>query len=121
MTPLLLNINMIKRESRIGHPLESNWVLQIGYQWSQPLYYLQLLQPKVIIFYIHIHNVLEQPRSYFTSLKLCKYCQISHPSTRVSSTCCRWHIFRFDTGYKGGNPFLLILKPPGLTCVICCN
>ena len=68
-------------------------------------YYLQLLLRKVIIFYIPIHKVLEQPWRHFTSLKLCKCSQIPHPSTRVSSTFCRWHMLRFDTSYKGGNLF----------------
>ena len=64
---------------------------------------------------------MEQPWRHFTSLKLCKCSQIPHPSTRVSSTFCRWHMLRFDTSYTGGKPFLPILKLLGLTCVICCN
>ena len=94
-------------------------VLHIGYQWSQPLYCLQLLLRKVITFYIPIHKVLEQSWRHFASLKLCKCSQIPHPSTRVSSTFCRWHLLRFDTSYKEGKSFLLILKLVGLTCVIC--
>ena len=31
---------------------------------------------------------------------------------------CRWHMLRFDTGRKGGIPFLPITKLLGLTCVI---
>ena len=83
--------------------------------------YIQLLLRKVIIFYIPIHKVLEKPRRHFTSLKLCKCYQIPHPSTRVSSNFCRWHMLRFDTSYKGGRPFVPILKLVGLNCAICCN
>ena len=43
------------------------------------------------------------------------------PSLRVSSTFCRWHMSRFDTSYKGGKPFLPVLKVLVLTCVICCD
>ena len=121
MPPLLLNINTIKRESRTGHPWNQTGVLKIGCQWSQPLYCLQLLLRKVKIFYIPIHKVLEQSWRHFASLKLCKYSQISHPSTRAASTSCRWHMLRFDTSYKEGKHFFPILQLLGLICVICCN
>ena len=83
-------------------------VLQISYQWSQPLYYLQLLLRKVIIFYIPIYKVLEQPWRQFTSLKLDKCSPIPHASIKVASTSCR-------------KPFLPILELLSLTCVFCCN
>ena len=67
---------------------------------------------------IPIHKILEQPWRHFASLKLWKCFQIPHPSTRASSTFWRWHMFCFDTSYKGGKYFLPILKLLGLTCVI---
>ena len=76
---------------------------------------------QVVIFYIPIHKVLEQPWRHFTSLKRWKCFQIPHLSTRVSSTFCRWHTLRSDTSYKGRKPFLPILKLLSFTCVICCN
>ena len=106
----------IKNWPPTGTELESSRLVTNGHN-----HYTQLLLRKVIIFYVPIHKVLEQPWRYFTSLKLCKCPQIRHPSTRVSSTFCRWHMLRFDTSYKGGKPFLLILKLLGFTCVICCN
>ena len=106
----------IKNWPPTGTELESSRLVTNGHN-----HYTQLLLRKVIIFYIRIHKVLEQPWRHFTSLKLCKCSQIPHPSTRVSSTFCRWHMLRFDTSYKGGKPFLPILKLLGLTCVICCH
>ena len=121
--PLLLKINMIKQESiELATNGNQDGVPQIGYKWSQPLYYLQLLLlRRVIMFYISVHKVLEQPWRHFTSLKLWKCSQIPHPSIRVASTSRRWHMLRFDTGWEGGKTFRPISKLPGLTCVICCN
>ena len=86
--------------------------LKIGYQCSQPLYYLQLLLWRVIILYIPIHKVLEQPWRHFTSLKLCKYSQILQPLPRLTSTSVRWHILKFDTGW-GEKPFSSNIKTSG--------
>ena len=105
MPPLVLNINVITRESRIGHPRESNW---------SPPDWLPMITT-IIISSATTEKVPE------TSPKLCICPQVSHPSTRVSSTFCRWHMLRFDTSYKGGKPFLPILKLLGLTCATCCN
>ena len=121
MSPLLLNKNMIKRESRIGYPLDSNW----GPRDWLPMVTATILSSaateKSHNILTPIHKVLEQPRRRFASLKLCKCFQIPHSSTRVSSTFCRWYMLWFDTSYKGGKSFLPILKLLGLTCVICCN
>ena len=121
MSPLLLNKNMIKRESRIGYPRDSNW----GPRDWLPMVTATILSSaateKSHNILTPIHKVLEQPRRRFASLKLCKCFQIPHSSTRVSSTFCRWHMLWFDTSYKGGKSFLPILKLLGLTCVICCN
>ena len=135
MSPLLLNKNMIKRESRIGYPRDSNW----GPRDWLPMVTATILSSaatekshNILILssaatekshniLTPIHKVLEQPRRRFASLKLCKCFQIPHSSTRVSSTFCRWHMLWFDTSYKGGKSFLPILKLLGLTCVICCN
>ena len=95
--------------------------LQLGYQWSQTLYYLQMLPRRVIIFYGPIHKALEWPWRHFPSLKLCKCSQIPHPSTIVASNSRRWHMLTFDTGWEGGKPSLLILRLLWLACVICCN
>ena len=121
MPPLLLNINMIKQKSRIHHPRESNW----GPPDWLPMVTTTILSSTAteesLNILMPIHKGLEQPLTHFTSLKLCKYSQIPHPSTRVFSTFYRWHMLRFDTNYKGGKPFLPLLKLLGLTCVICCN
>ena len=121
MPPLPLNINMIKRESRIVYPRKLNW---------DPPDWLPMVTTTIISstatekshnISIPIHKVLEQPWRHFVSLKQWKCFQIPNPSTRVSSTFCRWHMLWFDTGYKGGKSFLPILKLLGLTWVICCN
>ena len=61
MPPLLLNINLIKRESRIGHWRESNW---------GPLDWLPLVTTTILSsaategshnILTTIHKVLEQP------------------------------------------------------------
>ena len=70
MPPLLLNVNMIKRESRIDHLRESKWVPQ---DWL-PMVTTTILssaatEKSYIIIYTHL-KVLEQPLRHFTSLKL---------------------------------------------------
>ena len=80
----------IKNWPPTGTELESSRLVTNGHN-----HYTQLLLRKVI-FCIPIHQVFEQPWRHFTSLKLCKCSQIPHPSTRVSSTFCRWHMLSFD-------------------------
>ena len=121
MPPLLLNINMIKQETGIGHWRELNWDSS---GWL-PLVTTTILSSAATEnshnILIAIHKFLEQPWRHFTSLELCKCSQFPGPWTRVSSTFCRWHMLKFETSYKGGKSFLPILKLLSLACVICCN
>ena len=90
----------IKNWPPTGTELESSRLVTNGHN-----HYTQLLLRKMIIFYISIHKVLKQLKRHFTSLKLCKCSQTPRPSTRVSSTFCRWRMLRFALAVKEENLF----------------
>ena len=90
MTPLILNTNFIKRESKIGYPQVSNWnPPDWEPTYSHNDYTLFNLQCDVWgvlnFYYISTFEVLEQSQRNSTSLKLCKCSQNPHPASRVAS------------------------------------
>ena len=91
MSPLILNTNFIKRETKIGYPQGSNsgpplWlyaVIIVDWEPAQEsprsCKCSSTNNEASLEFYIPIHKVLEQPCWHFTSLKLHKCSQIPHP------------------------------------------
>ena len=61
MPPLLLNINMIKQELRIGHPWESNWGPPDWLSMVTTTILSSAATEKSHNILIPTHKVLEQP------------------------------------------------------------
>ena len=86
MVQLILNINFIKRKSKIGYPWVSNWdspnwklTVITTTPWST---YSMMGSLKLLYTFL---QVLEQSWRPFISLKLCKCSQNPNPASRVAS------------------------------------
>ena len=58
-TPLILNTNLIKQESKIDYPYDQSGIILIGNPQLWSLHYVQVLMRRVLRFSIPIHKVLK--------------------------------------------------------------